>query len=507
MGIEKFKDEIYNSKIQVVQIDPEGKILETENNIFDFKVNDRITDAHPFFEGIAPLFQDVSEKIHFPCVNMEIDSQTIIADIDLIHDNKKIYLLIFDFSNHYRESHPLVQEKNEASIQKIKLAYERDILIAKEDLKNKFLAHLNHEIRNPLNNLLGFMELLEKTKLNYEQKETLNIMNKTGTHLKVLLDDLLDISKIEKGIVEIRNIPFSLSQIINGLAKHFQLKYDKSGIQLDVHIDKLVPNKLLGDPTRLNQILFNLIDNAFKNTKNGTISINVGAKDSDPAKKLHSLLFTISDTGIGIPKEELPFIFDTYSQLEFGEIKPIGEGLGLKIVKELVALLNGTIKIDSTEGVGTTYEIMLPFVEREKKGHKKKSVPKGTGIVISRRILVVENEEIAQMLLMKTFLDNDSGYFIEIARDGTQAIELLDQRRYTLVLLKMQLPDMTGYDIIHHIRSSKDKQLRKTPILVVSGGSMIEEQDNVREAGATEFLAKPYTKKELFSKIHKALST
>lgn len=505
MAINKFKDEIYKSKIQVIQINPEGKILESENTIFSFALNELITDYHPFFEGIASLFKEVSEKIHFPCVNLEIASKNIIADVDLIHEKNKIFLLIFDFTNHYQESHPLVQEKNEASIQKVKLSYERDILIAKEDLKNKFLAHLNHEIRNPLNHLLGFMKILENSKLSYEQKETLNIMSKTGTHLKVLLDDLLDISKIEKGIVELRNIPFSLSQIINSLAKHFQLKYDKSEIDLEVHFDKEVPIRVMGDPSRLNQILFNLIDNAFKNTKSGVISVSVAVRKKEPTKKLYSLLFTISDTGKGIPKEELPFIFDTYQQLAFGEIKPIGEGLGLKIVKELVTLLKGSVNIESTEGVGTTYEIVLPFLKKEKKEKKKKSVPKGSGLVISRRILVIENEEINQMLLMKTFLDNDSGYFIEIARDGAQAKDLLEKRKYTLVLLKMQLPDMNGNEIIGHIRNSQDNDVQKLPILVVSGSSLKKEQEEVLRAGATDFLSKPYTKKELFSKISKAL--
>jgi signal transduction histidine kinase/CheY-like chemotaxis protein len=505
MTINKFKDEIYNSKIQVIQISPEGKILESENNIFSFVQNKLISDYHPFFEGIAPLFKEASEKIHFPCVNLEIASKNIIADIDLIPEKNKLFLLIIDFTDHYKASHPLVQEKNEAFIQKVKLSYERDILIAKEDLKNKFMAHLNHEIRNPLNHLLGFMNILGNSKLSYEQKETLNIMSKTGTHLKVLLDDLLDISKIEKGIVELRNIPFSLFQIVNSLAKHFQLKYHKSGINLEVHFDKDVPIRVMGDPTRINQILFNLIENAFKNTESGVISVSVGVKKKDLVKKLYALLFTISDTGKGMPKEKLPYIFDTYQQLEFGEIKPIGKGIGLKIVKELVALLKGTVKIESSEGVGTTYEIVLPFIEKEKKEKKKKSVPKGTGIVISRRILIIENEEINQMLLMKTFLDNDSGYFIEIARDGAMAKNLLVKRKYTLVLLKMQLPDMDCFEIISHIRNNQDTELQKTPILVVSGSNMKEEQEKVLVAGATEFLSKPYTKKELFSKISKAL--
>ncbi|GHC43183.1 ATP-binding response regulator [Ulvibacter litoralis] len=501
MDISKFKETLYNSKIQIIEVSSEGKIIQSDNTLFNIPNDHFISDTHPFFEAIVPLFETVSEKVHFPCVNLNMENTIIIADVDVLHQEGKIYVLVFDFTEHYNESQPLVQEKNEASILKNKLGFERDILVAKEELKNKFLAHLNHEIRNPLNNLLGFMEILEKTKLNYEQKEALNVMNKTGTHLKVLLDDLLDISKIEKGVTELKNIPFSLTQITNSLLKHFQLKYDTKTVALLQQIDKNVPTRLSGDPTRLNQILFNLIENAFKNTKEGSISITISLKKMVKETATASLLFTITDTGKGIHKDDLPYIFDSYHQLEFAESGPMGEGLGLKIVKELTKVLNGTIKIESAVGEGTTYQITLPFVVREKKKHQKKSVPKGTGIVLSKRILVVENEKINQMLIMKTFLDNDDGFLIDIAKDGAQALEILEKRKYNLVLLKSMLPDMTGNDLILKIRTNANKALNEIPILVVSGSSMKEEQENTLKAGASSFLSKPYTKKELFSRV------
>ncbi len=506
MGINKFRDEIYDSKIQILQLDSQGIVVESDDTIVAIETKVSIAKVHPFFEGITPLFDVVSEKIHFPCVNLELDSKNILADVDLIHEEGNVYLLIFDFTEHYRESHPLVQEKNEASILKNKLSFEREVLIVKEDLKNKFLAHLNHEIRNPLNNLLGFMELLENSKLSYEQNETIKIMAKTGKHLKVLLDDLADVSKIEKGIAQIKIVPFSLSQVVNNTVKHFQLKYDKSPIELKLNFDKDLPIRLLGDPTRLNQILFNLIDNAFKNTKEGLISVNVALKELHKKDHSASVLFTISDSGKGIPKEDLPYIFDSYHQLAFNEIKPIGEGLGLRIVKELVKLLNGNIKIESTEGIGTAYEIALPFVVRKKKVVQKKSIPKGTGIVLSKRFLIIENEELTQMLMMKTFINNDSGYLIDIAKNGTQAIKMLEKRNYKLVLLKMKFPDMDGFEIIDHIRTNPNKQISELGILMISGSSMREEQEEVINAGASAFLAKPYTKKELFSKIDSLIS-
>lgn len=505
MGIQTFKETLYGSKIQIIQIDKNGKILESEDTLFITSKNKFVGELHPFFEGITPLFNNASEEVHFPCVSLEIGTTHIVADIDLIEKDGEVFISIFDFTDHYSSSHPMVQERNETSILKNRLTFEKDILLAKEDLKNKFLAHLNHEIRNPLNNVLGFLEILEESKLSYEQKETLNVISKTGKHLKVLLDDLVDISKIEKGIAEIKNIPFSLSQILSNLEKHFQLKHEKDTITLDCSIDKAVEFRLLGDPTRLNQILFNLVGNAYKNTKEGSISVSVSIKEKGAAKEPTQLLFKISDTGKGIPKDELGQIFDSYKQLEFDKIKPIGEGLGLKIVKELVTLLNGSVTVESVLEKGTTFEIILPFMEREKKEPKKKTVPKGSGIVLSKRILVIENEEIMQMLMMKTFLDNDNGYFIEIARDGMQALQLLEKRKYDLILLKTNLPEMDGYQILGHIRNNAEAAISTLPILVVSGSSLKKEQEAILNAGASEFLSKPYTKKELFSKIDKVL--
>ena len=147
---------------------------------------------------------------------------------------------------------------------------------------------------------------------------------------------------------------------MSNLERHFQLKYEKSKVLLDSNLSKDVEYKLIGDPTRLNQIFFNLVDNAFKNTEEGSVSINVKCQEQGNQEQPTKLVFTVSDTGRGIPKEEIDTVFDSYHQLAFDKIKPIGQGLGLKIVKDLIALLNGTIKIESVLNEGTTFEIMLP---------------------------------------------------------------------------------------------------------------------------------------------------
>ncbi len=496
------KNDILNRRIQEIELYDNGIIIESDNSIFKLPEGSSISDLHPFFEGVIPLLPSVKDSLKIPCVNVDTVPDPKIVDVDFLRKNKKLYLLLFDFTGHYEASHPLVQEKNVASIAKNKLAFEKQLLEAKEEFKNNFLSNLNHEIRNPLNNLLGFMELLKETKLDYDQNETLKVMQKTGTHLKILMDDMLDISKIERGILDIMSVNFNLGHLINNLQNHFQLKYYDSPIDFEVSIDNNVPRKLIGDPARLNQILFNLIENAFRNTEDGHISMFVKAENKN--KTSTKIQVIISDSGVGIPEDKLDKIFDSYFQLKVDKLKPIGEGLGLKIVKDLTESLNGSVQVASDEGKGTLFTCLFPFKVRTS-SREKKTVPKGSGILMSKRLLIVEDETSNQMLLMKTFLNNEKGYVIEMTITGEHALELMENNRYNLVMFKSVLPDIDALGLIEKIRNHESDGIANLPILIASGSTLKEEQQAVMNAGASAFLSKPYTKNELFKSIEQLI--
>lgn len=499
---DSLKINLLNSRIQEVEIDDSGKVLSSDDAIFSMPAGSSVGQLHPFFEGVLPLLSTVKDTLSFPCVN--IDNQKIpkIVDVDFVRKGGKLYLLLFDFTEHYEASQPLVQEKNVASIAKNKLAFEKQLLEAKEEFKNGFLANLNHEIRNPLNNLLGFMELLKETKLDYDQNETLKVMQRTGTHLKILMDDMLDISKIERGVLDIKNVNFNLGHIVNNLHNHFQLKYHDKPVQFNVTLDNKVPKKLIGDPARLNQIMFNLLENAFRNTENGHISMYIKALEKN--KKHCKVQFVISDSGAGVPEDKLENIFDSYFQLKVNKLKPLGEGLGLKIVKDLTESLNGTVKVASAVGMGSVFTCVYPF-EIRPEGRKTKTVPKGSGILLSKRILVIEDETTNQMLMMKTFLNNDKGYILEMALNGEHALDLLQSNRYNLVILKSVLTDMKAEVFIEKLRSSEETGIASLPVLVASGSTFKAQQEAVLKAGASAFLPKPYTKNELFKSIEQLI--
>jgi len=496
------KTEICNSRIQQVEIDSTGAVINSDDAVFGMPKGSFISDFHPFFEGVVPLLAQLKDTLNIPCVNIETAGKSRIVDIDFLRKDDKLYLLLFDFSEHYKASHPLVQEKNVASIAKHRLVFEKQLLQAKEEFKNGFLANLNHEIRNPLNNLLGFMELLKETKLDYDQNETLKVMQRTGTHLKILMDDMLDISKIERGVLDIKNVNFNLGHIVNNLHNHFHLKYHDKPVVFNVSIDNNVPKKLVGDPARLNQVLFNLLENAFRNTEDGHISMFVKAIDHN--KSQCKVQIIISDSGSGIAENKIDKVFDTYFQLKVDKMKPLGEGLGLKIVKDLTESLNGTVQLSSEEGKGSVFTCVFPFEVRSE-SREKKTVPKGTGILMSKRILIVENETTNQMLMMKMFLNNEKGYVIEMAVNAAHALELLQNNKYNLIIFKSVLSDMKAEELITVLRSHSNKGIAELPILIASGSTFKEQQESVLNAGASAFLAKPYTKNELFKNIEQLI--
>lgn len=498
----KLKTEILDRRIQEIEITDQGVIVASDNSIFDLPEKSTIADLHPFFEGVIPLLPTVKDSLKIPCVNVDSVSNPRIVDVDFLRKGKKLYLLIFDFTEHYEASQPLVQEKNVASIAKNKLAFEKQLLEAKEEFKNNFLSNLNHEIRNPLNNLLGFMEILKETKLDYDQNETLKVMQKTGMHLKILMDDMLDISKIERGVLDIKSVNFNLGHLVNNLQNHFNLKYANNPVEFNVSIDNNVPRKLIGDPARLNQILFNLLENSFRNTTDGYITMLVKAENKNKANTKIKIL--ISDSGTGIPEDKLDKVFDSYFQLKVDKLKPLGEGLGLKIVKDLTESLDGKVQVVSEEGKGTMFTCEFPFkVRPASKGTK--TVPKGSGILMSKRILIIEDETTNQMLMMKTFLNNEKGYVIEMAINSDHAFELLANNRYHLIMFKSALPDINGIDLIKKIRGHDQDAIANLPILIASGNTLKEEQKAVLDAGASAFLPKPYTKNELFKCIEQLI--
>jgi signal transduction histidine kinase/CheY-like chemotaxis protein len=492
MSLKDIKASYIDHKVQIIAVDSLGLILASDDVLFPFKKNQKLEEQHPFFYTLLPLLVHDTVSESFTCVNLEIGTISKIVDVSILHKEDKLYVILTDFTNHYIETRPILQEKNDAVIAGNKLIFEREVHFAKEEFKNNFLAHLNHEIRNPLNALLGFTDLLSETELTFQQKEILGVLQRTGALIKVLMDDLLDVSKIEKGALDIKKVPFNLHTLIAGGIKHFQIKKNNSNIELTYCTESDVPTKLLGDPTRTLRIFYNIIENAYKNTKEGSIALHTSLIETE--KNVAYLQFKISDTGCGIPDDQLTAVFDSYVQLQREGLKPLGAGLGLRIVKDLTAKLGGTVTVDSEVGKGSVFTVILPFKTR-KNTPKSKTNPKGSGIIINKHILAVEDDTLSQMLLMKQFAGNDKGFKLQIAPDTKAAIQMLEVKEYTAIIIRQNYNTTTGVEFMQKLKNNP--KLSSIPVLVVSGKAMIKEQEAIINAGATVFLKKPYSKREL----------
>ncbi|WP_108803249.1 ATP-binding protein [Aquimarina sp. Aq107] len=499
---------LFNQKTQCTIVQHDGTIKETDGNIFKWKIGTSIYDAHPFFEiikGFIEIFEQEETIYNFPCIHLEEKKLDKICDITIKINTEEVVILLFDYSNKYYELNKIAQQKNESILRAKELELKNQYLLDKEKFKNSFIANINHEIRTPLTGILGFIEVLEKTNLNFEQEELARIIKRQSIHLNALIEDMVDISKIESGKIKIIDERFLFINLVEGFEETYAKLAEEKGIEFETYIDPSIQEYLIGDRTRVFQILNNILNNAFKFTEEGKVSLSV-TKNYQRTNKIN-VGFKIEDTGLGIQEENLENIFNRFTRFN-GDKQISGTGLGLAIVKDLVDLLNGEIKVTSEPDKGTTFEIKLPFkfdvtksIPTKKK--KKYSLPETKK---KFRILVVEDEEATQFLLMKILISHGS-FFVDVAINGQEAINYLERRNYDLVLMDLKLSKVDGYKATHMIRNNYgDKMISEVPIIGFTAKATEAERDKCLRSGMNDFIAKPFEQEDLIYKIVKQIA-
>ena len=505
--IQKVRDSYLKNKIQTIILDKKGYVLESDNLLFTVALNQSIQDLHPFFESV---FIDLLKKSNleetFYCVNLDIENIKGSYDIYFNSGSKteNPYLIFYDFTLRYSFFQTVAQEKNVSVLNLRQEELKNHQLKVEKEFKNKFLANISHDLRTPISAILGFLEVLEHSQLNYNQKDIIKTISLTGKHLNGLVEDLLDISKIESGDFTLKNKTFDFIDLINQIEKIYLMKAADKNIDLVIDIDSKLPRYLIADRVKLMQLFVNILDNAIKFTESGEVKLTVN-QNFRRADNL-GLLIQVIDTGIGFSSKDKNQAFESFTKLHNKEIP--GLGLGLSIVQEIVTLMKGQVKLKSLIKKGTTIEISIPLKIDLEISVKNKKVEVKEFLVSDfkkkQNILVVDNHETNQLLLMK-LLANHGSFYTDISDNGKHALEMIENNDYDLVLMDMDMPVMNGIEACIKIRQHREKSIAKLPIIALSANPTADEKKTCKEIGVKEYLPRPFTREDLFLCIYKIL--
>ena len=357
--------------------------------------------------------------------------------------------------------------------------------------KTEFLANMSHELRTPLNGVMGMLQLIGTTPLNSEQHECVEMATLSCTRLTRLLSDILDMSRIESGKMEIRNEVFELADILRAVEQIFRPATNQTGIALQFIADPQIPSRLRGDPARLHQILNNLVGNALKFTTSGSVVAAVHALPSYRQGQLR-LLFSITDTGIGIPDSSLDSLFEPFTQVEGSYTRHFqGAGLGLSIVKRLVQLMDGAMCVESTLGVGSSFHVCLQFGIEAEQSLATQQIPKPyVASSRPRTILLAEDDHVSAHVVVK--LMEKIGCTVHTVEDGKQALEALRRKAFDIVLMDVQMPVMDGVEATRRIRDGEaGKENADIAIIALTAYAMAGDRETFLTAGMDGYLEKP----------------
>jgi len=495
----------------LVTISPEGKITdvneasakvtgETRDKLIGTDFSDYFTEPEKAREGYKQVFEkgfvsDYPLTIHHK--NGELTD--VLYNASVYKDDKGNVLGVFAAARDVTDQKRILEELKEARV-----VAELAMILAEDEKakaenalqsKQQFLANMSHEIRTPMNAILGFAKVLFKTDLAPNQKEYLDAIKTSGDGLLVLINDILDLAKVDAGKMTFEQTPFKMEFSISTMHKVFDLKIQERNLELVKEYDNKIPEVLIGDAARLHQILLNLLSNAIKFTAKGKITVTVRLLNEDKEKA--TIEFAIADTGTGIPEDKLESIFENFQQATSATSSTFGgTGLGLAICKQLIEKQGGTILVKSKVNEGSTFCFTLSFQKTNAESKKENVEVELDREIKDIKILVVEDIKLNQ-LLMRTILD-DFKFKYDIADNGKIAIDKLQTETYDIILMDLQMPEMNGFEATEYIRKTMNL---KIPIIALTADVTTMDVEKCKAVGMNDYVSKPLDERMLHTKI------
>ena len=489
-----------------------------------------ITDVNKQMEALTGCTRD--ELIGAPFKNFFTDPERAAAAITLVLRDKKVtdYELtardrdgrqtvvsynattFYDRDRNLQGVFAAARDVTERKQVEAELKHAKAVAESASRTKSDFLASMSHEIRTPMNSIMGIADLLAQTELSAEQEKYVAIFQRSGENLLNLINDILDLSKVEASQLELEKIEFSLHDHLEKLSEMLGPRSREKGLALSITVAPLVPAGLIGDPTRLSQILLNLLGNAIKFTTSGAVALEVtvpwGVGQQADAPSLE-LQFTVTDSGIGIPGEKLDGIFERFTQADTSTTRRFGgSGLGLTICRQLVELMGGRIWVESEFGKGSTFAILVPF-ELWNVGDYSAAEPIDTGTnqdLPALRILLADDSP-DNCTIIRAYLEH-TPYVVEIAETGAMVCEMFRAGVYDLVLMDRQMPVMDGLAATRTIRAwEADNGRTATPIIALTASALKGDREMCLSAGCSAFLTKPIKQLVLLRAIRESRSS
>ena len=456
-----------------------------------------------FVDLLAPGGRIFHETHYAPLLRMQGEVREIALDM-LCADGRRLSVLINSVLKTDGEGTPRLVRTTVFNATHRK-EYERELLRerqrAEQEAKAKgdFISMVSHEIRTPLNAILGVAHLFAATELSPQQEKLVRILRSSSEGLLHLINEILDLSRIQSGKLSLEERPFDLRQVVEGVASSQRVKAEEKGLTLEARVDGRLPAGLLGDPVKLGQVLTNLVGNAVKFTPQGSVRLDVRMLERTP--EAVSAEVRVTDTGIGIETDRLPLIFEDFTQASYEiGMKYGGTGLGLSISRRLVEMHGSRLEVESEPGRGTSFFFVLRLRVAEPAAPAAEAADDPARQALHGLRALVVDDNAVNVFVLTGFLDH-WGIEHEVVGNGREALEAVQRREYDLVLMDLRMPEMDGYEAARRMRALPGRTSR-LPIFALSASTRVGPQHDLEAAGFTEFVGKPINPDILLAKIH-----